>query len=194
MMLVKCSDVCLRSKWYPCDIEAAGFVTSDLHKNGLLSDIMQVYSSYYSMDQALLSTRIYFYGSASYTFQEEDGDYQEIKIRVGDMVEIALVDNESGFANIKAILKHHGNDEQDYIFIYVAWFEDLLRQDELISCPIYRLQKDFSHTYYRIHPISTVKPKSEVLFVHHCDSRCTADNHELSNYEYLQNNFLFSAI
>ena len=75
MMLVKCSDVCLQSKWYPCDIEAAGFVTSDLHKNGLLSDIMQVYSSYYSMDQALLSTRIYFYGSASYTFQEEDGDY-----------------------------------------------------------------------------------------------------------------------
>ena len=57
------------------------------------------------------------------------------------MVEIALVDNESGFANIKAILKHHGNDEQDYVFIYVAWFEDLLRQDELISCPIYRLQK-----------------------------------------------------
>ena len=86
------------------------------------------------------------------------------------MVEIALVDNESGFANIKAILKHHGNDEQDYVFIYVAWFEDLSRQDELISCPIYQLQKDSSHTYYCIHPISTVKPKLEVLFVHHYDS------------------------
>ena len=53
------------------------------------------------------------------------------------MVEIALVDNESGFASVKAILKHHGNDDQDYVFIYVAWFEDLLRQDELISCSIY---------------------------------------------------------
>ena len=72
------------------------------------------------MDQALLSTQIHFYDSASYIFQEENGDYQEIKVRVGDVVEIALVDNESGFANIKAILKHHGNNEQDYVFIYVA--------------------------------------------------------------------------
>ena len=56
MTLIKCSDICLRSKWSLHDIEAAGFVSSDLHKNGLLGDIMQVYSSYYSMNQALLST------------------------------------------------------------------------------------------------------------------------------------------
>ncbi len=149
---------------------------------------------FYRVNQALLSTRIHFYGSASYTFQGENGDYQEVKIRVGDMVEIALVDNESGFASVKAILKHHGNDDQDYVFIYVAWFEDLLRQDELISCSIYRLQKDGDHTWYRIHPISTVKPTSEVSFVHNCDSRCTVDHHETLNFEYLQNNFLFSAI
>jgi len=194
MTLIKCSDICLRSKWYLHDIEAAGFVSSDLHKNGLLGDIMQVYSSYYSMNQALLSTRIHFYSSASYTFQEESDDYQEIKVCVGDVVEIALVDEESGFASVKAIFKHHGNDEQDYVFIYIDWFEDISRQDELLSCPIYRLQKDTNHSWCRIHPISTVKHTSEVSFVHYCNSKCTANNHEPSNFEYLQNSFLFSAI
>ena len=52
------------------------------------------------------------------------------------------MEDESGFARIWAIIKHHGNDEQDYVFIYVVWFEDVLRQDELFSCLIYRLQKD----------------------------------------------------
>ena len=136
MTLIKCSDICLRSKWSLHDIETAGFISPDLRKNGLLSDIMQVYSSYYSMEQALISTRIYFYDSASYTFQEANGDYQEIKVHVGDVVEISLVNNESGFARIKAIIKHHGNDEQDYVFIYVAWFEDISRQDELLLSPI----------------------------------------------------------
>ena len=34
--------------------------------------------------------------------------------------EIALVENESGYARIEAIFKHHGNDEQDHVFIYVV--------------------------------------------------------------------------
>ena len=59
----------------------------------------------------LLSTQIHFYGFTSYIFQGEYGDYQEVKVCV-DMVEISMVDNESGFASVKAILKHHGNDEQ----------------------------------------------------------------------------------
>ena len=107
---------------------------------------MQVYSSYYSMEQALLSTHIHFYNSASYTYQKDNGDDQKMEIRVGDVVEIALIGDESGFAKVNAILKHHGNDEQDYVFIYVAWFEDISRKDELLLCPIYQLQKDTNHS------------------------------------------------
>jgi len=90
-----------RSKWRLQNIETAGFVSPDLHKDCLLGDFMRVYSLYYSMDQALLSNHIHFYSSAFYTFQEENGDYQEIKVHVGDVVEISLVNNESGFAKIK---------------------------------------------------------------------------------------------
>ena len=83
---------------------------------------MQVYSLYYFMEQALLSTHIHFYNSASCIFQEENGDYQKIKVHVGDVVEIALVKNESGFASIRAVLKHHGNDEQDYVLLGLKMF------------------------------------------------------------------------
>ncbi|PKY61946.1 hypothetical protein RhiirA4_487618, partial [Rhizophagus irregularis] len=42
------------------------------------SNIMQVYSSYCSIVQVLLLTHIHFYSSASYTFQEENGEYQKL--------------------------------------------------------------------------------------------------------------------
>ena len=113
------------------------------------------------LNEALLSTRVYFYGSASYTFQEENENYWEIKVYVGDTVEC---------------------------------FEDTLRKNELLLCSIYQLQKDTNHSWYRIHPISTVKHTSEASFVHYCNSKCTANNHEPANFEYLQNSFLFSAI
>jgi hypothetical protein len=100
------------------------------------------------MEQALLSTHIHFYNSASYIFQEENGNYQKIKVHIDDIVEIALMENESSFASIRAILKHHGNDEQNYVFIYIAWFENVLRLDELLLCPIYQLQKDTNDSWY----------------------------------------------
>lgn len=194
MTLIKCSDVCLKFKWHLQDIKAAGFISSNLHKNGLLGDVMKVYSLYYSMEQALLSTHIHFYNFASYIFQDENGDNRKIKVHVGDIVEIALVENESGYARIEAIFKHHGNDEQDHVFIYVSWFEDVLKQTELLLCPIYRLQKYTNDSWYRVHPISTVKSTPEISFVHNCDSRCTVDHHETSNSEYIRNEFLFTAI
>ena len=103
------------------------------------------------MDQALLSTHIHFYSSASYTFQEENGDYQKIEIHVGDVVEIALMEGECGFAIVKAIFKHHGNDEQDYVFVYIVWFEDISRRDKLTLCPIYHLQRETNDSWYHVH-------------------------------------------
>ncbi|POG66240.1 hypothetical protein GLOIN_2v1880014 [Rhizophagus irregularis DAOM 181602=DAOM 197198] len=75
------------------------------------------------MEQALLSIHIHFYNSASYTFQEENGDYQKINVCIGNVVGIASVKVES-FADVKAILKLPWNDGQDYIFTYYL-FEDV---------------------------------------------------------------------
>jgi hypothetical protein len=92
-----------------------------------------------------------------------------MEIRVGDVAEITLIGDESGFAKVNAILKHLENDEQDYVFIYVAWFEDISRKNELLLCLIYQLQKDSNYSWYRTHPISTVKSTLGISFVHNCD-------------------------
>ena len=60
MTLIKCFDICLRSKWSMQNIEVTGFISPNIHKNGLLGDIMQVYSLYYLIDQAILTTHIHF--------------------------------------------------------------------------------------------------------------------------------------
>ncbi|CAB4425196.1 unnamed protein product [Rhizophagus irregularis] len=77
------------------------------------------------LQQALLSIHTHFYNSASYTFQEENSDYQKINVCVGEVVGIASVKVES-FAGVKAILKLPWNDGQDYIFTYYP-FEDVSR-------------------------------------------------------------------
>lgn len=112
--------------WNKHKIESAGFISTNLETNGLLKSIMRVYSSYFSLEQALLKTKISYYQIVSYSIVEPNGDYQYVKLRVGEVVETTLsTDGQSAFGIIKGIIEHTWNDGQAYVFIYLDWLEDL---------------------------------------------------------------------
>ncbi|CAG8558976.1 22228_t:CDS:2 [Gigaspora rosea] len=71
-----CSEIKLGSKWGKQEIENARFVSDDLEANGLLVSIMNVYSSYFSIEQAILNTKIRYYQNASYSIVESIGDFK----------------------------------------------------------------------------------------------------------------------
>ena len=138
---LNCSEIKLRSKWNKHKIESTGFISNNLDTNGLLESIMQVYSSYFSLEQALLKTKVSYYQSASYSITEPNGDYQYIKLCVGEAVKTTMsTDGQSAFGIVKGIIEHTWNDNQVYMFIYLDWLEDLKKCESLLGCPIYRLQ------------------------------------------------------
>src|ERR1700722_14641172 len=152
-----CSEIKLGSKWDKCKIESAGFISNNLEANGLLESIMRAYSSYFSLEQALLKTKVTYYQNASYSIVESNGDYQYIKLCVGEAVETTMsTDGLPAFGIIKGIIEHTWNDGQVYVFIYLDWLEDLKKHDNLLGCPIYRLQHACNNSWDRLHPISIV--------------------------------------
>jgi hypothetical protein len=66
--------------WNKDKIKSAGFISTNLEKNGLLESIMRVYSSYFSLEQALLKTKVNYYQSVSYFIVEPNGESGIINI------------------------------------------------------------------------------------------------------------------
>lgn len=190
-----CTEIKLGSMWNKQKIKSAGFISTNLEKNGLLESIMRVYSSYFSLEQALLKTKVNYYQSVSYVIVEPNGDYQYIKLCVGEAVETTLsTDGQSAFGIIKGIIEHTWNDNQVYVFIYLDWLEDLKKCDSLLGCPIYRLQHRCNNSWDRIHPISIVSKSPNIPFIHYCKAGCSSQQHDTTNREYIRNDFFFTAI
>ncbi|RIB09160.1 hypothetical protein C2G38_2044550 [Gigaspora rosea] len=190
-----CSEIKLGSKWDKQKIESAGFISDNLETNGLLECIMRVYSSYFSIEQALLNMKIRYYQNVSYSIVESNGDYQDVRFCVGEAVETTLSDGgQPAFGIVKGIIGHKWNDDQDYIFIYLEWLEYLNKFDDLLDCPIYRLQNANNNSWDRIHPISIVSRSPYIPFIHNCKSKCSLQQHDITNCEYIRNDFFFTAI
>ncbi|CAG8502472.1 3095_t:CDS:2 [Dentiscutata erythropus] len=74
-------------------IESSRFISTDLETNELFESIMHAYSSYFSIDQSLLKTKIKYYQNVSFSIIKSNGDNQYVKFRVGKVVETTLFDN-----------------------------------------------------------------------------------------------------
>ncbi|PKB92827.1 hypothetical protein RhiirA5_443252 [Rhizophagus irregularis] len=82
-----------------------------------------------------------FYENATYV---QDESYSECKVYLhkNDVVTITTNNYNNGYAIIKAIFKHKGNDNYYYPFIYVDWFENISRNHTKLNCPLFILHTD----------------------------------------------------
>ncbi|RIB19340.1 hypothetical protein C2G38_2083425 [Gigaspora rosea] len=153
---------------------------------------MKAYSLYYLFEQALLETRVHFYENVSYTTLKPDGDYHNVKLKVGEIVEILRFgESEPTFGKIISIVEHSWNDNQEYVFLCFDWLENLNERNSLLDCPIYRIQHN---SLDWVHPISTVLHSSSIPFIHYCNSNCSFQQHDTTNSEHIRNDFFFVAI
>ncbi|CAG8836226.1 25662_t:CDS:2, partial [Gigaspora margarita] len=79
--LFNCSEIKLGRRWTRYQIEAKGFISTNIEQNGLLKDIMK----------ASIEARVYFYENVAYKITKDNGDYYNIKLKVGEMVEATLI-------------------------------------------------------------------------------------------------------
>ncbi|RIB28134.1 hypothetical protein C2G38_2060075 [Gigaspora rosea] len=183
------SEIKLGQKWNKRQIETAGFVSTSLETNNLLREIMNAYSLYYSFEQALLEPRVCFYENATYTICQSNGDYYDIRLKVGEIVEVKLFgEDDSKFGKITGIIEHLWNNGQAFIFLCFKWLENFNELDSLLECSIYYIQHN---SLNQIHPISVVLQSSNIHFLHYCKSSCSFQQHDITNYEYIRNDFFF---
>ncbi|CAG8696518.1 8369_t:CDS:2, partial [Ambispora leptoticha] len=155
--LFNCLEIKLGIRWSRNQVEAAGFISTNIETNSLFEDIMKAYSSYYSFEQALLETRVHFYENVSYTTLKPAGNYHNVKLKVGEIVKVTrFEESEMQFGKIM----------------------NLNEQESLLDCPVYRIQHN---SLDRVHPISTVLHSSNVPFIHYCNSNCSFQQHDVTN-------------
>ncbi|CAG8801067.1 17875_t:CDS:1, partial [Gigaspora margarita] len=61
-------------------------------------------------------------------------------------------------------------------------------------CPIYQIQHLDNDSLNQIHPLSEVLQSSNIPFIHYCKSICSFQQHDMTDYEYIRNDFFFKAI
>ena len=141
---------------------------------------------------SLVNKSCNFYENATYIQNE---DYCEVKcyLHKNDVVTIQANDYNNGYAIIKAIFRHKGNDGHYYPFIYVNWFEDIYKKHAKVDCSLFILKHN-DDSRCKIFPLTVVDGIRKTHFIHDCNTRCQEDNHDLENNFYLKNDFFFKAI
>ena len=155
------------------------------------SDLALSYDSF-GHNASLINRTCNFYENISYIQVE---DYSEIKcyLHKNDAITIQANGYDKGYAIIKAIFKHKGNDGNYYPFIYIDWFEDINRKHAKVNCPQFILRCN-DDSRRKIFPLMVVDGIQKTHFIHDCDARCQHNNHNLANNHYLKNDFLFKII
>ena len=126
--------------------------------NKLLSTLqnlkIELYLSYKDMgfNAALINSSIRWYELASYTtIEENSGNHSKVYLHLNDFVTIQEEVYKESYAIVKGIFRHKGNDENNYAFVIVDWFENTEQEHSLLKCPFYHLQ---TKNWRRIFPIN----------------------------------------
>jgi hypothetical protein len=140
-----------------------------------LTDLkIELYLSYKDMgfNEALKyfsKSSIRWYEVASYiTIDENNGNLSKVYLHLNDFVTIQEEEYDECYAIVKGIFRHKGNNENNYAFIVVDWFENSEREHSTLKCPIYYLQ---TKKWRRIFPINVLDNVQKVHFIRYGDKK-----------------------
>ena len=80
-----------------------------------------------------------WYELASYTIKEDNGNSLKVYLHLNDFVTIQEEKYKESYAIVKGIFRHKGNDQNNYVFIIVDWFENTGQEHLILKCPFYYL-------------------------------------------------------
>ncbi len=144
---------------------------------------VELYLSYKDMGLGgaiLVNSSIRWYELVSYIIIEEDNNnHSKVYLHLNDFVTIQEEEYKESYAIVKGIFKHKGNDENNYAFVVVDWFENTEKEHQLLQCPFYSLQ---TKNWRQVFPIHLINNVQKVHFI------------KYNNRKWIKNNFYFAAI
>ncbi|CAG8453434.1 5143_t:CDS:2 [Gigaspora rosea] len=162
------TDIILYGKWSIQQVKKANFETKLTITNPLLRDLMNTYSNDLKMPAAIINMRIECYNYITYKILDNDSNYTQIKIHVGDIVEINEVEECQAYAIVKAIFRHKANNGNFYPFLILQWFKYSGYNERYLKCPLYYLQKPDEKKWFKVFPVSYVNKIPKNHFIHAC--------------------------
>lgn len=164
----------------------------DFNLNGLRTNLYRAYSESLDMRGLLLRKQMKFHNSIYYEVKNENGSINKIKIKSGDAIEIEeAASNNPTYAIVKAVISHRGNNDKDYTFLYIKWYNQISGPDRLLGCPRFELCEN--EMWQVIFPINIVDQQPKVHFVHSCTANCNLEKHDFSNI-YYKNEYIFRPV
>ncbi|RIB00038.1 hypothetical protein C2G38_2130544, partial [Gigaspora rosea] len=162
------TDIILYGKWSIQQVKKANFETKLTITNPLLRVLMNTYSNDLKMPAAIINMRIECYNYITYKILDNVSNYTQIKIHVGDIVEINEVEECQAYAIVKAIFRYKANNGNFYSFLILQWFKYSGYNERYLKCPLYYLQKPDEKKWFKVFPVSYVNKIPKNHFIHAC--------------------------
>ena len=167
----------------PCQIDSPEFK----------SELLLSYRDF-GYNSALINTAISFYEGITYLAEDDHGVFNKCVLHLGDVVIINVNEEGENYAIVRAIFRHKGNNGYFYAFIAIDWFEKTGQTNNMLECPIYKIQSTKNRNWRRIYPLMIIDQVAKVNFIYNCLAKKCINGHDLSNTSYLKNNYFFTAI
>jgi len=154
------------------------------------------YYIYHKKKSAISFKFIEYFDVISYNILQDDGANTNIKIRIGDAIDIEE-DNEiksHAYAIIWGIFTHIANDRKRYTFLIIDWYYDTGHVENFTESKIYDLQESDDDLWSHIHSFHIIDQKSCIHFIYNCKASYVNDHHIIDNLEYLHNEFFYMAV
>ena len=94
----------------------------------------------FGCNSALINTAIRFYEDIIYLAEDNYGVFNKCILHLGDVVTINVNEEGENYAIIRVIFCHKGNNGYFYAFIMIDWFEKTGQINNMLECPIYKIQ------------------------------------------------------
>src|SRR6266540_925136 len=111
---------------------------------------VELYLSYKDMgfNEAIVNKKVIWYKLTSYTIKENNDSSSKIYLHLNDFVTIQDDEYEESYAIIRGIIQHKGNDENNYVFIIVDWFENTGQEHLLLKCPFILFKQKIGGVFF----------------------------------------------
>jgi len=162
-------------------------------KHPFFRDLYRAYTDYLNSGAALLNRNLEFYNSITYTILKSNQDPIQLKLHVGEVIDLPEESEGIAYAKIESIFQHQANNGQYYAFFLFSWFQATNTFDSVLECPLYNIQKPEESRWFRIFPINFINHIPHVHFIHNCTNSCNVEHDEI-NRSYILNEFYYNAV
>ena len=186
-------NIVLRNPWTKKDFIYEGWQTKLTINHPLYFDLVKAYEENIGDHAMFLYNKLQFYNYIAYTVLDDDQEPIRVKLCIGDIVDMEEEIEGTGYARIKAIVRHQANSNLFYAFFILDWFQATQSLDSILNCPYYTLHEFEKTPWCCIYPITFINHNSCLHFVHACKSTCN-NVYDMKNRQYIRNDFFYHSI